>query len=315
MWAIRTSKMHTTKEFMMEKATTRLRHLLENEEFLYWPSLYYPLAARVAEQIGIASAYVGGYVTGSSKAISEPLLTMDEQVAVAGEVASAVDIPIVADAGAGFGEPLHCMRTVREFIKAGVAGIHVEDQLFPKRAHYHKYVAHAVPADEFVTKIRYACRQRDNTDSDFVIIARTDTCRFEGLDEAISRINACADVGADMGLLFPRNREEAESAPQMSKLPLVYVQSRGNRDGRPLFSNQDLRSMGYKACIDAQLWLTVSFHHAKRALEEVYETGRYTGMTEEENVAARQAIEDAIGLEEFYSIEEETVEQTRWGKR
>jgi 2-methylisocitrate lyase-like PEP mutase family enzyme len=299
----------------MQRPTTKLRHLLKTQEFLYWPSLYYPLAGRVAEQIGINSAYVGGYVTGGSKAVSEPLLTMDEQVAVAGELAHAVDIPIVADAGAGFGEPLHCMRTVREFIKAGVAGIHIEDQLFPKRAHYHKYVAHAVPAEDFVTKIRYACRERDTSDPDFVIIARTDTCRFEGLDEAISRINACADVGADIGLLFPRNREEAEQAPQLSKLPLVYVQSRGNRDGRPLFSNQELQAMGYKACIDAQLWLMVSFHFAKRALEEVYTTGRYTGMTEEENVAARQAIEDAIGLEESYAIEEETVENTKWGKR
>ena len=73
--------------------------------------------------------------------------------------------------------------------------------------------------------------------------------------------------------------------------------------------------MGYKACIDAQLWLTVSFHFAKRALEEVHASGRYTGMSEAENVAARQAIEDTIGLEKFYAIEEDTVEDTKWGKR
>ncbi len=310
--------MHDTprgKADIMQSKTSKLRDLLKTEAFLYWPSLYYPLAGRVAEQIGIKSAYVGGYVTGASKAVSEPLLTMDEQIRVAGEVANAVDIPIVADAGAGFGEPLHCMRTVREFIKAGVAGIHIEDQLFPKRAHYHKYVAHAIPADEFVTKIRYACRERDRRDANFVIIARTDTCRFEGLEPAIERINACAEADADMGLLFPRNREEAERAPVLSKLPLVYVQSRGNRDGRPLFSNQELREMGYKACIDAQLWLTASFHFAKRALEEVHTTGTYSGMTEDENVAARQAIEDAIGLDDYYRIEEETVEATKWGKR
>ena len=73
--------------------------------------------------------------------------------------------------------------------------------------------------------------------------------------------------------------------------------------------------MGYKACIDAQLWLTVSFHFAKQALEEVHASGRYTGMSEAENVAARQAIEDTIGLEKFYAIEEDTVEDTKWGKR
>ena len=71
------------------------------------------------------------------------------------------------------------MRTVREFINAGVAGVHIEDQLYPKRAHYHKYVAHAIPIEEFAYKIRYACRERDETDPDFVVIVRSDTCRFE----------------------------------------------------------------------------------------------------------------------------------------
>ena len=299
----------------MERATTQLRRLLNENEFLYWPSLYYPLAARVAEDIGIESAYVGGYVTGGSKAVSEPLLTMDEQVSLAGEIARSVNIPIVADAGAGFGEPLHCMRTVREFIHAGVAGIHIEDQLYPKRAHYHKYVAHALPAEDLALKIRYSCRQRERTDPDFVIIVRTDTCRFEGLDEAVRRINMGADEGADMGLLFPRDLDDAKRAPELCKVPLVYVQSRGNRDGRPLFSNVELKEMGYKACIDAQLWLTVSFHHAKKALQEVHQTGSYTGMSDDETVAARQDIEDAIGLDAFYEIEEETVEDTKWGKR
>lgn len=299
----------------MERATTKLRHLLETHEFLYWPSLYYPLAARAAEDIGIESAYVGGYVTGGSKAVSEPLLTMDEQVGLAGEIARSVRIPIVADAGAGFGEPLHCMRTVREFIQAGVAGIHIEDQLYPKRAHYHKYVAHSIPAEDLALKIRYASRERARIDPDFVIIVRTDTCRFEGLDEAIRRINMGADEGADMGLLFPRNLDDAKRAPALSKVPLVYVQSRGNRDGRPLFSNTELKEMGYKACIDAQLWMTVSFHHARNALQEVYQTGSYTGMSDDENIATRQAIEDAIGLDAFYEIEEETVEDTKWGKR
>jgi 2-methylisocitrate lyase-like PEP mutase family enzyme len=87
-----------------------------------------------------------------------------------------VKIPVLADAGAGFGEPLHTMRTVRGFINAGVAGIHIKDQLFPKRAHYHKYVAHVVPREEFVDKIRLACRQRDQGDKDFAI-GRYSVCR------------------------------------------------------------------------------------------------------------------------------------------
>ncbi len=291
-----------------------LRKLLKNE-FVYMPAAYDALGGRLVEQTGFKAVYVGGFVTGGSRATSEPLLTMDEQVRVAGDVASAVSVPTVADGGAGFGEPLHTMRTVREFIRAGVSGIHIEDQLYPKRAHYHKYVAHAVPADQFIDKIKFACRARDETDKDFVVIARTDTCRFDGLDEAVKRINLAADVGADMGLIFPRNDEELKRAPKETKIPLVYVLSRGNRDKRPLPSAGQLADMGYKACIDAITYLLVSFHFAKRALTEIHRTGNYTGLTSDETIAARQQIEDLIGLEQFYEIEEATVEDKKWGKR
>ena len=217
----------------MERSTTRLRALLKEKDFLYMPAVYYPLGGRLIQDMGFDAAYVGGYVTGGSRAVSEPLLTMTEQVETAEHVAHSISAPVVCDAGAGFGEPLHVTRTVKEFIDGGVAGIHVEDQLFPKRAHYHKYVAHAIPADELVNKIRWACKSRDEHDPDFVVIARTDTLRFEGLDEAVKRINMCAEAGADMGLLFPMNDDDAERAPKECDIPLVYVQSRViGRDGR-----------------------------------------------------------------------------------
>jgi 2-methylisocitrate lyase-like PEP mutase family enzyme len=273
------------------------------------PSATTPIEGKLAETIGAKVVYTGGYATGATRAISEPLLTMDEQVRVAGEVARAVVVPLVADAGAGFGEPLHTMRTVREFAASGVAGIHIEDQLFPKRAHYHKYVAHAVPLPEFVDKIKWACRERDRIDRDFVIIARSDTCREFGLDEAISRINAAADVGADLGLVFPRNDSEAEAAPKCAKLPLVWVQSRGNRDGRPIYSLAELREMGYRACIDAQLLLGVAAHFMREALAEMLQTGRYTGIGDNQFTALRKEIEDMIGLDSYYEVEAETVEK------
>ena len=237
------------------------------------------------------------------------MITMDEQARVAGDVANAVAIPLVADAGAGFGEPLHTMRTVREFIRAGIAGAHIEDQLYPKRAHYHKYVAHAIPRKAFVDKIAFASRQRDRSDPDFVVIARTDTCRFEGLKEAVWRVNAAADAGADMGLIFPRNAEEMKKAPKQAKIPLVYVISRGNRDGRPLPTGPQLADMGYKAAIDALTYLLVSYHFAKLAHAEIRRTGGYSGLTHEQCVKARHDIETLVGLDEFYEIEEKTVEK------
>ncbi len=292
----------------MERQSTRLRKLLRDKTFLHMPSVYDAIGGRLVQSLGFEAAYVGGYVTGGSKAVTEPLLTMTEQVDLAGEVAAATTFPVLADAGAGFGDALHTMRTVREFIQAGVAGVHIEDQLFPKRAHYHKYVVHGVPVEEFVEKIRYSIRQRDESDKDFVVIARTDTCRALGLEEASMRLNRAADAGADMGLLFPRNLDDAEKAPKKCRLPLVYVQSRGNRDGRPIIARKDLMQMGYVACIEAQVVLCTAFHFLKKALTELREKGEYTGMTQAEYVASRQQVEDLIDLSKYYEIEAQTVE-------
>ena len=297
------------------RKTTALRKLLKKKQFVYMPVAYDALGGRLVESLGYDAIYTGGFVTGGSRCTSEPMITMDEQARVAGDVANAVAIPLVADAGAGFGEPLHTMRTVREFIRAGIAGAHIEDQLYPKRAHYHKYVAHAIPRKAFVDKIAFASRQRDRSDPDFVVIARTDTCRFEGLKEAVWRVNAAADAGADMGLIFPRNAEEMKKAPKQTKIPLVYVISRGNRDGRPLPTGPQLADMGYKAAIDALTYLLVSYHFAKLAHAEIRRTGGYSGLTHEQCVKARHDIETLVGLDEFYEIEEKTVEAKKWGKR
>jgi methylisocitrate lyase len=302
-------------ENTMERASTRLRGLFRERPFLYMPAVYHALGGLMAQQTGCDAAYVGGYVTGSTRAVSEPLLTLTEQVDTAEAVARAISLPVVCDAGAGFGEPLHVTRTVREFIDAGIAGVHIEDQLYPKRAHYHKYVAHAIPAEEYRQKIRWACRARDDRDPDFVIIARTDTCRFEGLDESIRRMEHAAAEGADYGLLFPTDDTTAKQAPERSPLRLIYVQSRGNRDGRPVYALSDLEAMGYAGCIDAQLFLMASFKAAMAALKEMRDTGVYSGLSQKEAIDIRQQIEDLIGLEDYYAIEEETVEEKKWGKR
>ncbi len=120
-----------------------------------------------------------------------------------------------------------------------------------------------------------------------------------------------ADVGADMGLLFPRSPQEAEQAPRKCRLPLVYVQSRGNRDGRPIFTRKELQDMGYVACIEAQVVLCSALHHHKKILSELRETGEVSSMTQAEWVASRQEVEDLIDLTEHYAIEAATVEVRR----
>ena len=293
----------------MYRATTTLRKLINAKKFLELPTAHDALTGKLIQSIGFKSVYVGGFVTGGSTTISEPQLTMSEQIRVASDIANGLKIPVVMDAGAGWGEPLHTMRTIRECIRAGIAGVHIEDQLFPKRAHYHTYVAHNIPIDEFRDKIRLACVQRDKSDKDFVIIARSDACREQGYKEAVKRMLLARDQGADMGLIFPRTPEETKKAPKQCKLPMVYVQSRGNRDGRPLYSFKQLEDMGYAGSIDAILSVGVQFHFMRKALMELRKTGDYTGISQKDYVTARKGVEDMIGLENYYQIERETVEK------
>jgi 2-methylisocitrate lyase-like PEP mutase family enzyme len=292
-----------------ERRTTRLKAMVSRGTFLHMPSVWDGLGARLVEQAGFEAVYCGGYVSGASRAVSEPLLTMTEQITIAADAARVVDIPMIIDAGAGFGEPLHTMRTMREMIQAGIAGAHIEDQIYPKRAHYHTYQVHEISPEDFAEKIHFACLERDRLDPDFVVIARTDSCREFGLDVAADRINRAADAGADMGLLFPRDHDEAKRAPKVCKVPLVYVMSRGNRDGRPIFTAAELKSMGWTAIIEAQVMMLPAFEAQRKALAELRATGGYTGLSNDDAMRIRKAIEDTIGLERFYEIEMATVEK------
>jgi 2-methylisocitrate lyase-like PEP mutase family enzyme len=148
-----------------------------------------------------------------------------------------------------------------------------------------------------------------------VIIARSDACREQGYKEAVKRMRMARDQGADMGLIFPRTPEETKRAPKDCKLPMVYVQSRGNRDGRPLYSFKQLEDMGYAGSIDAILSVGVQFHFMRKALLELKKTGDYTGISAKDYVTARKQIEDLIGLEEYYRIERETVEMMHQKKK
>jgi methylisocitrate lyase len=250
---------------------------------------------------------LGGYALGAATAISEPLMTMTEVVDAARRITACVDVPLIVDAATGFGEPLHVMRAVREFERAGVAAIHIEDQIFPKRAHYHRdYREHTVSAEEMVDKVRFACQARQ--DPDFAIIARTDTMRTEGYEEGIRRARLYAEAGADLVMLFPNTADEAARAPGECPVPLVYVNSSGNRVGRPVYPVQELERLGYKINYDAISVTIASFQATSALLRRLKETG-LTGLDPAEAIAARKGIEDVIGLEAHYAVEEQTVER------
>jgi len=211
---------------MKERSTTRLRRLLSQGKTLVKPGAHNALAARIIEQAGFQCCGVTGYGV-SVSLLGKPdvgLTTMSEIVMVARYIASAVDIPVIADADTGFGNAINMMRTVEEFIMAGVAAIHIEDQVAPKRCG-HVAGKQVIAMEEMAGKIRAADRVRRELDPDFVLIARCDARGVAGgsVDDLIRRANAYLDAGADM--IFPEaltSEAEVERCAREIKGPLHY---------------------------------------------------------------------------------------------
>src|SRR5437660_2736560 len=181
--------------------TTRLRELLVQPGLLVAPGAYDGLSARLIAQAGFSLIYMTGFGTAAS-VLGQPdvgLLTMSEMVGRAGALASVLgDLPLIADADTGYGNPINVRRTVREYEHAGVAGLHIEDQVWPKKCG-HMEGKQVIPMEEMVQKIRAAVDARQ--DPDFVIIARTDANAVNGLEDALLRGQAYHEAGDDVILI------------------------------------------------------------------------------------------------------------------
>mgnify|MGYP001214796074 FL=1 len=288
-------------------ARKRYRALFEGNEIHIQPAIYDPLVARIAEDVGFKCVGLGGYAMGAHLAVSEPLVSLDEIARITRSVRLVCKLPIMADAGAGFGEPLHVMHTTRVLEAAGATSMHIEDQIYPKRVHYHKAVEHIIPLDEMLMKIRAAVSAR--TDPDFSICARTDAMRTDGYEEGIRRARAFMEAGADSIMLFPNNDEETKRAPRdLPGVPLIYVNSTGNKFGRGVYPAQQLQEWGWKFVSDAISTVNVTAHAVREFMTTLKNTGQ-SGLRHEEVVKWRSEVERTIGLNELYKIEAETVEK------
>jgi 2-methylisocitrate lyase-like PEP mutase family enzyme len=236
------------------RATTRLRELLSRGPTLYLPGCYNALSARVLEGAGFEAIYMTGYGTSLSLTglPDVGLTTMSEMVANARYIATSVRIPLIADADTGFGNAINVIRTLREYIGAGVAGLHMEDQVSPKRCG-HVAGRLVIPLEEAVGKIRAAVDTRNELDPDFVIIARTDARGASGgsLDEAIRRAKAYLEAGADLAFIEgPTSVEEVKRICREVN-PVFY-----NMSGvSPRFALDEMRRLGIAACISPNAML------------------------------------------------------------
>jgi 2-methylisocitrate lyase-like PEP mutase family enzyme len=264
----------------MAKAA-RMRELLRRGGMVVAPGAYDCITARLIERAGFDAVYMTG--AGTAATLGYPdfgLITMSEMVANAGRIAAAVNVPVVADADTGYGNELNVVRTVREYEIAGVAGIHIEDQSFPKKCG-HLDGKEIVPREEWLAKIRAAAASRQ--DRDFLVIARTDARAVAGFDEAVARGNAALAAGADMVFLeAPQTMEEVAAVPRLVNGPCLLNVVKGGKT--PDVDLADAERMGYRLAILPGLLLKNVVGICEKMLAELAATRRHPAPVKEMTV-------------------------------
>ena len=287
----------------MQHATTRLRTLLTEPGLVVVPGAYDALSARLIAQAGFPAVYMTGFGTAAS-VLGQPdvgLLTMSEMVSRAAALASVIgDLPLIADADTGYGNPLNVRRTIQEYERAGVAAVHIEDQIWPKKCG-HMEGKQVIPQDEMVQKVRAAVDAR--RDPDFVIIARTDANAVNGLEDALRRGKAYREAGADIVFIeAPRSVEElriiVETFPDT---PLLYNWVENGKT--PTLSLDEIRTLGYKLVI-FPVSLLFNATQAMLATLEIFKQGQVPTGRSEQAVSFPQFTQ-LIGLPGVLELEQQ----------
>ena len=270
--------------------TTRLRQMLDSGPMVVAPFILNALHAKIAESVGFAAVYMTGAGTAAERGFLDVgLLTMTEMVANAKYIAGAVEIPVICDADTGYGNMINVQRTVREYEAAGVAGIHIEDQVFPKKCGFFEG-KQVIPMEEHVQKIRAALDAR--RDPDFVIIARCDAYAVTGWEDTVTKCRAYRDAGADMVFVdgIKTSEDLANYATDLKELPRMY-----NGDLAP---TQEVDALGYRLIIcGSTIWLV--YQQIRDAFSELKETGQVNP----ERYGTRWDVAGWLGLDQIYELE------------
>ena len=281
------------------RKTTMLRQMMTGKQIVVAPGAHDALTAKIIEQVGFSAVYMTGYGQAASH-LGKPdvgLLTLTEMVARASNIVEAVNVPVIADADTGFGNAVNVMRTLREYEKAGVAAIQLEDQVAPKKCG-HMTGRQVVSKEEMVGKIKAAADVR--TDPDLMIIARTDARTVHGIGEALERAKAYEEAGAD--ILFIESPESVEEMKQITtsfKVPVLANMVEGGRT--PFLPVQDLQGLGY----DLVIFPTASTYLVTKALTRLMTVLKDTGTTASliPEMITFEEFNDLIGLTKVREIE------------
>ena len=241
----------------------RLRTLLREQRMITAPGAYDAITARLVVQAGFPVVYMTGAGTAATLGFPDyGLITMTEMVDNAARLVRAADAPVIADGDTGYGNELNVVRLVQEHCRAGTAGIHIEDQVSPKKCG-HLDDKQIVPREDWLAKIRAAAAAR--TDPDFLVIARTDSRAVAGFDEAVARCNAALAAGADIAFLeAAQSMEEVAAVPKRVNGPCLYnLVKAGKSPDVPL---DDAEAMGYRIVIVPGLLFKTMIHAGDAAL-------------------------------------------------
>lgn len=283
------------------KPAARLRALLREERCIVAPGVADALAARLVALEGFDAIYMTGFGTTLTR-LGMPdvgLLTASEMVDNASRIADASGLPLIADADTGYGNAINVRRTIRDYEKAGVAGVHLEDQAWPKRCG-HLSGKRVIPAAEMVAKIKAACDAR--IDADFLIIARTDAIAVEGLEAALERGERYREAGADMLFIeAPVGRAEVERvASHFKGVPLLYNLAASGKT--PDLPADELGRLGFRLAIFPNWVILAAIPAMQHLLKELKRTGGIAHMRDK--VATFKQFTDIAGLPEIQRLEE-----------
>jgi 2-methylisocitrate lyase-like PEP mutase family enzyme len=274
-------------------ATARLRRILDTDQLVVAPGAYDCIGARMIEQSGFDVCYMTGAGTAASLGYPDyGLLSLTEMADNAARIAAATRLPVIADADTGFGNELNVVRTVRESERRGIAGLHLEDQGFPKKCG-HLDEKKVIAADEFITKVRAAADAR--SDPSFYLIARTDARASHGLQEAIGRANAALAAGADMAFVeAARDLDELAAIPRAVNGPcLLNLVWKGKT---PDVSFDEAQAMGYRLAILPGLLFKSAMATFDEVLQQTKEVGRHATIR---NELRPQQVFDRLGGREW----------------
>ena len=260
-------------------ASNQLRQILNRDELIIAPGAYDALTARLVAAAGFPVVYAtGAGISNSQLGLADMgLLTMTEMLEQSRRMVGAVDVPVITDIDTGYGNALNLYRTVKEFQRAGVAAVQIEDQVIPKKCG-HFTGKQVIPFDEAVLKIKAAVEARG--DSNLVIIARTDAIAVDGFDEAMRRARAYHDAGADaLFVEAPRSREQMAAIG--SQLPGVKIANIVEGGHTPIVPAGELKAMGFRVAIYANMVLRSSVMAVQKSLAHLRDTGDSEGILDQ----------------------------------